>query len=83
MGFLVAKNPSANVGDPRDMGLIPESRRFTGKGNGNPLQYSCLENFTEGEAWWATVHWFAELDMTEHSHRDYKNYVHMTSMIYF
>ena len=42
MGFPVAKNPPANVGDPRDMGLIPGSRRSTGKGNGNPLQYCCL-----------------------------------------
>ena len=83
MGFPVAKNPPANVGDPRDMGLIPGSRRCPGKGNGNPLQYCCLENFMEREACWATVHWFAELDMTEHSHRDYKNYIHMTSMIYF
>ena len=32
------------------------SRERTGEGNGNPLQYSCLENPTDGEAWWATVH---------------------------
>ena len=83
MGFPVAKNPPANVGDPRDMGLIPESRRSPGQGNGNPLQYSCLENFMEREDWRATVHRFAELDMIEHSHRDYKNYIHMTSVIYF
>ena len=44
MGFPVAKNPPANVGDPRDMGLIPESRRSPGKGNGNPIRahnYEC------------------------------------------
>ena len=40
-------------GDP---GLIPGSGRFPGEGNGNPLQYSCLENSMDGGAWWATVH---------------------------
>ena len=38
-----------------DLGSIPGSRRSPGKGNGNPLQYSCLENPLDG-AWWATVH---------------------------
>ena len=37
-----------NVGDP---GSIPESGRSPGEGNGNPLQYSCLENPIDGEAW--------------------------------
>ena len=36
-----------------------------GEGNGNPLQYSCLENPIDRGAWWATVHWVAELDRTE------------------
>ena len=40
----------------RDAGLIPESERSPGEGNGNPLQYSCLENPTDRGAWWATVH---------------------------
>jgi len=39
-----------------DLGLIPGSGRSPGEGNGNPLQYSCLENPTDGGAWWATVH---------------------------
>ena len=43
-------------GLPADLGLIPRLRRSTGEGNGNPLQYSCLENPTDGGAWWATVH---------------------------
>ena len=44
LGGTVVKNLPANVGDTRDMGSIPESGRFPGVGNGNPLQYSCLEN---------------------------------------
>jgi len=39
-----------------DMGLIPGSGRSSGEGNGNPLQYSCLENPMDRGAWWATVH---------------------------
>ena len=46
-----------NAGDP---GLIPGSGRSPGEGNGNPLQYSCLENPMEGGAWWATVHGVAK-----------------------
>ena len=42
-----------NVGDP---GSIPGSGRSPGEGNGNPLQYSCLENPKDRRAWWATVH---------------------------
>ena len=41
---LVVKNPPANSGDIRDVGLIPGLGRSPGEGNGNPLQYSCLEN---------------------------------------
>ena len=43
-GGTVVKNPPANAGDSRDVGLIPGSGRCPGVGNGNPLQYSCLEN---------------------------------------
>ena len=49
----MVKNPSANV---RDVGSIPGSGRFPGGGNGNLLQYSCLENSMDREAWQATVH---------------------------
>ena len=52
---LVVKNPPANAGDTRDVGLIPESGRFPGGGNGNLLQYSCLENSMARGAWRATV----------------------------
>ena len=50
MGFpggSVVKNLPASAGDMRDAGLIPESGRSPREGNGNPLQYSCLENLME------------------------------------
>ena len=53
---IVAKNPSANAGDIRDACSIPGSGRSPEEGNGNPLQYSCLENPMYREAWQATVH---------------------------
>ena len=53
---LVVKNQPANAGDVRDFGSIPRSGRPLGEGNGNPLQYSCLENPMERGAWQATVH---------------------------
>ena len=48
----MVKNPLANAGD---VGYIPGSGRSTGEGNGNPLQYSCLENPRDRGAWWTTV----------------------------
>ena len=42
--------------DARDQGSIPELGSSSGEGNGNPLQYSCLENSMDREAWWATVY---------------------------
>ena len=56
---LLVKNPSeiqetnCHAGDP---GSIPGLRRSPGEGNGNPLQYSCMENLMYRGAWWATVH---------------------------
>ena len=52
-GASVVKNTSANAGDT---GLIPGSGRFPGEENGNPRQYSCLENSMDGGTWQATVH---------------------------
>ena len=63
---LVVKNLPANVGDIRDSGSIPGSGRSHGGGNGNLLQYSCLENTVDRGAWWAIFHRVAkELDTTE------------------
>ena len=61
-GGLDDKESACNEGD---LGLIPGSGRSPGEGNGNPLQYSCLENPMDGGAWQATVHGVAELDMTK------------------
>ena len=56
---------SANAGDVREVGLIPASERYPRAGNGNPLQYFCLENMMGRGAWQAIVHGVAKLDMTE------------------
>ena len=50
------KNLPANAGDVRDVGSIPGLGRSPEAGNGNPLQYSCLENPMDREAWQDTVH---------------------------
>ena len=51
------KESACNAGDPS---LIPGSGRSSGEGNGNPLQYSCLENSMNRGAWRATKHWVAK-----------------------
>ena len=53
---LVVKNLPTNAGNTGEVGLIPGLGRCPGEGNGNPLQYSCLENSMDREAWQATVH---------------------------
>ena len=50
------KSLLANAGDVRDVNSIPGSGRCPGGGHDNPLQYSCLENSMEMEAWWTMVH---------------------------
>ena len=52
----MAKNPPANAGGARDAASIPGLGRSSGVRNGNPLQYSCLENFVDRRAWRAAVH---------------------------
>ena len=54
-GGSVVKNPPADAGNAGDVGSIPGSQKFPGGENGNPLQYSCLGNPTDREAWWTTV----------------------------
>ena len=51
------KASACNVGD---LGLIPGLGRSPGEGNGSPLQYSCLDNPTDGGAWWAAMHGVAK-----------------------
>ena len=52
----MVKNLPANAGELGDVGLISGSGRSPGGGNGNPLQYSCLENLIDRRACWASVH---------------------------
>ena len=59
------KNPPANAEDSRDVGSISGLGRSPGRGHGNPLQYSCLENPVDKGPLWATVHRIQESDMTE------------------
>ena len=61
----MVKNLLANEGDVSDLGLIAGSAKFPGGENGNPLQYSCLENPMDGGAWRATVRRVTESGTTE------------------
>ena len=61
----MVKNPPANAGHIRNMGLIPGTGRSPRGGHGNPLQYSSLEDPMGRGAWWATVQRVAESDTTE------------------
>ena len=70
----------ANAGDTRDPGSVPGSGRFFAVGNGNPLQYACLENSMYKKAWRAPIRgsspWGCkELDMTEHTEHTHR-YTH-------
>ena len=66
----MVKNPPADAGDTRDSSLIPGSGRSPGEGNGNPLQYSCLENPMDGGVWRATVNGVAksQIQLSDFTH---------------
>ena len=55
-GGTSGKELPANARDLRGVGSIPGSGRYPGEGNGTPLQYCCLENPLDRDAWWAAVH---------------------------
>ena len=56
MGLPGGSDGKATACNAGDLGSIPGSGRSPGEGNGNPLQYSCLENSMDEGAWWGTVH---------------------------
>ena len=74
------KESTCNVGDP---GSIPGLGRSPGEGNGNPLQYYCLENSTDRGAWWATVHGVAKswTRLSDFTHLHYYITLHTTSLM--
>ena len=59
-GFPSGSEVKPSACNAGDMGSTPGLGRSPGEGNGNSLQYSCLENPTNGRAWWATVHGVAK-----------------------
>ena len=67
-GFPGGSEGKASACNAGDLGSIPGSGRSPGEGNGNPLQYPCLENPMDREAQQSTVHGVAELDTTERLH---------------
>ena len=78
----MAKNLPANAGD---VGLIPGSGRFPGEGNGNPLQYSGLENSMDRGVWWTTVHrvtqgWTRLSDSTTMTYGELMHTHHLSSL---
>ena len=62
---LVVKSLPTNAANTRDVGSIPGLGKFPRGRHGNPLQYSCLENSMDREAWWATIHRVTEVNRAE------------------
>ena len=77
----MVKNLTANAGDPRDAGLIPELGRSPGRRNSNLLQYSCLENSMDRGAWQATVCGVKESDITELLSTQYIKFRHFDFLV--
>ena len=73
------RNPPVNAGDTRDSGLFPGSERSPGVGNGNPLQYSCLENSMDRRSWQVTVHGVAKswTQLNTHTHTHIYTYTYI------
>ena len=78
--FPGGSDGKVSVYNVRDLGLIPGLGRFPGEGNGNPLQYSCLENPMGGGAWWATVHGVTK-SQTRLSDFTFTFTLHITSLV--
>ena len=77
IGSTVLKNLPASARDEGDLGSISGSGRSPGGGNGNLLQYSCLENSMDRGGWQATSPWsYKELNTTEHSYTHAHTYTH-------
>ena len=81
----MVKNQLVNAGGIRDVGSIPGLGRSPKEGNGNPLQYSCLENSMDRGAWWATAHGVtksqARLSTHTHTHTHTKHTPNSTNVI--
>ena len=79
----MVKNLTANAGDTRDMDSKPGSGRSPGVGNGNPLQYYCLENPMDRGAWWAAIHGVAKnrtrLNTRARAHTHTHTHTHTTN----
>ena len=69
LGFPHGSDGRESACNAGDLGSIPELERSPGEGNGNPLQYSCLENPMDRGAWWATVHGVAKTGLSEETTR--------------
>ena len=80
-GKKTHEESACSARDTEDVGSIPGSGRFPGVGNGNPLQYSCLENSMGRGAWQAIAHGAAETQLSEHAQKN-KNYYHNHFQVY-
>ena len=78
----MVKNPPASEGDERGTSLTPGSGRSPGEGNGNPLQYSCLESPKDRGAWGATVHGVTKSQTQLSSYRTVLDAINTSSASY-